>query len=359
MKKISTVLLMVILPLVNAQVTYTSADYANSLDDITYIIGDTSTLINFSTTGSNYNWDFNSLQQASTKQINLIDPNNSVYKSIWCNNMGYASTCNVEFNNKTNVAEKLADSPIPAGNNIVLDAIYSHSLKTDSNLATKMVGIKIMSNNLVIPAILDYQQPDILYKFPMNYNDTYTEPFAANLDLTQQGINFKVNSTGDRVNHVDGWGKLSIDNKTYNDVLRLKSISDQSITKIQNGITDHQSLKEISYKWLSKDYKFPIMEVKGMEKNGKFTITEIAYIKSDAVLATSNSQLKNVSIYPNPSNGNFKTNIPQNDIKSIEVYNSLGQLVSRSMDISNLQKGNYIIKINTNTQSYHQKVIKN
>lgn len=350
---------MAILPLVNAQVTYTSADYANSLDQVNYIVGDTSTMLDFEKTGANYIWNFNSLQQASTKQISFIDANTTGYKNGWCQMMGYTTTCNTEFNNKTNFAEKLIDSPISAGSNVVLDAIYSHSLKTTTNLATKMIGIKIMSNNLIIPAILDYQQPDILYKFPLNYNDAYTEPFAASTDLTQLGISLKINSSGNRINHVDGWGNLSVDNKTYNDVLRLKTISDQTIIKVQNGITDHQSIKTISYQWLSKDYKFPILEVKGIESNGQFVTTEIAYLKNNAVLATSNTQLKNLSIYPNPSDGNFKTNIPQNDIKSIEVYNSLGQLVSRSLDITTLPKGNYIIKINTTSQSYHQKVIKN
>ena len=359
MKKISTVLLMALLPLVNAQVTYTSADYANPLDQINYLTGNIATSINFAVTGSNFNWDFNSLQQSSTKQINLIDANNTGYKDGWCQKLGLTSTCNEEFNNKMNMAEKLMDNPIAMGANVTLQDIFSHSLKTSSSLTTKMIGIKILSNGLTIPVIMDYQLPDVLYKFPMNYNDSYTEPFSINVDLTQIGIDFKINTLGNRINHVDGWGDLTIDNKTYNNVLRLKTISDQNITKTQNGVSEQQSLKTINYQWFSKGYKLPILDVKGIENNGQFIVLEIVYLKKEAVLAVSNNQQKSLSIYPNPSDGNFKTNIPSKDIQSIEVYNVLGQLVSKSLDITRLPKGNYIIKINTATQSYHQKVVKN
>lgn len=359
MKKFSTVLLMAILPLVKAQITYNSGDYANSSDQISYILADTNTQINFAETGSNFNWNFNNLQAASNKQIELIDPNSTGYKDGWCQLMGYISTCNSEFNNKVNIAEKLVDSPIPAGSNVIIDDIFSHSIKTNNDLSTSMIGIKITSNNQIIPVILDYQKPDILYKFPMNFNDNYTEPFEAMADLSTQGIPFKINALGTRTNHIDGWGTLSVDNKIYNNVLRLESLSEQNIIRTNNGITNHQLLKTISYQWLSKDYKFPILEVKGIENNGQIIITEIRYLKNDPVLATLSSNLKNTMIYPNPSNGKFKTNIPQNMIKSIEVYNMLGQMVSKSLDITNLEKGNYIIKINTTTESYSQKVIKN
>jgi hypothetical protein len=64
-----------------------------------------------------------------------------------------------------------------------------------------------------------------------------------------------------------------------------------------------------------------------------------------------------ITLYPNPSKEilNFKTN---NDISvnSIEIYNMSGQLVmniinaknSKSVDISRLSQGSYIIKIITN-----------
>jgi len=76
----------------------------------------------------------------------------------------------------------------------------------------------------------------------------------------------------------------------------------------------------------------------------------------------------NVSIYPNPSNGEFylKTN---SDIKTIEIYNTTGELVYsktnssnknnkiNKLDLSYLKKGIYYIKLSDNFKTYNQKII--
>lgn len=70
-----------------------------------------------------------------------------------------------------------------------------------------------------------------------------------------------------------------------------------------------------------------------------------------------------VGIYPNPTSSILfiKSNLP---IKNIEIYNSLGQLVSSisnadKIDLTNLQFGAYIVKIKTeNNQTFFKKIIK-
>jgi uncharacterized repeat protein (TIGR03803 family) len=69
------------------------------------------------------------------------------------------------------------------------------------------------------------------------------------------------------------------------------------------------------------------------------------------------------SIYPNPSNGiiNLKSS---NEIKSIEVYNNIGILISKpelklnnQIDLSSLSKGMYFLKVSDGKQYYTEKVI--
>lgn len=358
MKKFSTVLLMAILPLMKAQISYTAADYASPSDNIDYLTANIQTMLDFQQSGDNYTWNYNALSQSSTKNIAYVSPSASGYKNIWCQDSGYTSGCNNHFNNEFNIAQNLSVSPIPAGSYTTLEDIYLHSFKSNSELANKMIGLKIVYNNVPTPILLKYQQPDIFYKFPMTFGDNYSEPFAASVDLTTQGIDFKVISIGTRTNDVDGWGKLTIDNKTYNNVIRLKTISDQQVSRIQGGITEVRTVKTVNYQWFDKNYKFPIMDVLGIELNGVFAITEIKYIQNNDVLATNQNSIKKDIIYPNPSKGIFKTNIPTNEIISIEVYNTNGQIVNKSLDISNLNNGNYFIKIITKNQIYYQKVIK-
>lgn len=71
------------------------------------------------------------------------------------------------------------------------------------------------------------------------------------------------------------------------------------------------------------------------------------------------------TLYPNPVqdvlNFNSKENIA---IQSVEIYNMLGQVVltvpnaTKSVDVSNLIKGNYFVKVNTEKGNSNTKFIK-
>ncbi|MCK0178220.1 endonuclease [Flavobacteriaceae bacterium S0862] len=84
-----------------------------------------------------------------------------------------------------------------------------------------------------------------------------------------------------------------------------------------------------------------------------------------APLSTNINQLKNLSVYPNPVKDNaiyFNTN----KSLDIEIYNILGKLVisklvlpnSAYVDISNINKGIYLVKISSENQSITKKLIR-
>jgi endonuclease I/chitodextrinase len=79
-----------------------------------------------------------------------------------------------------------------------------------------------------------------------------------------------------------------------------------------------------------------------------------------------NSLLNPLKIYPNPTNGNkIYFNLTQN--VKVSIYTILGKLIqteslnpdTNSMDISNLPKGIYIVKMNTENEFITKKIIKN
>ncbi|MFA9392088.1 MAG: leucine-rich repeat protein [Prolixibacteraceae bacterium] len=72
-----------------------------------------------------------------------------------------------------------------------------------------------------------------------------------------------------------------------------------------------------------------------------------------------------LQIYPNPTSGllEISLNGVQEQNYTIEVYNGIGQLKLATekvtkIDISSLSNGIYVIKVNTKTQSFQQKIIK-
>ncbi len=90
--------------------------------------------------------------------------------------------------------------------------------------------------------------------------------------------------------------------------------------------------------------------------------------------ATSTYQLLNASsfvfenefvFYPNPVKDKFTIKTKNSlEIKSIEIYNTLGQIVlaipsfTKNVDVSSLQRGTYLVKVNTETGSSGVKMIK-
>lgn len=100
------------------------------------------------------------------------------------------------------------------------------------------------------------------------------------------------------------------------------------------------------------DYNFPI------ETN---TASSTFRILSNETFVNSNL----IKIYPVPTSSVLNiTNDTTEEIKSIEIYNTLGQLVQKEIgsrnfiDVSKLQTGNYLLKINTSENKYSKQFIK-
>ncbi|UAM99204.1 endonuclease [Polaribacter litorisediminis] len=83
-------------------------------------------------------------------------------------------------------------------------------------------------------------------------------------------------------------------------------------------------------------------------------------------LSTENNLLDTFKMYPNPTNGNFIT-IKTTSNTNVTIYNTLGKVVKttlvtankNSIDISNLSKGVYFVKLKIDQKSITQKLIKN
>ncbi len=72
---------------------------------------------------------------------------------------------------------------------------------------------------------------------------------------------------------------------------------------------------------------------------------------------------KNISVYPNPNNGNFKIDIGNKTMDQLKIYNSLGQVIyesigtSTDINLSTSPKGTYYIKLFSENKIYTKKFI--
>jgi hypothetical protein len=97
-----------------------------------------------------------------------------------------------------------------------------------------------------------------------------------------------------------------------------------------------------------------------------FPITTNTYTTTIAALSTQNFEfVYEFTLYPNPAKEALNIQSKNGfEIKSIEIYNLLGQVVlavpntTSAIDVSSLTRGNYFIKVNTSNGTSNTKFIK-
>ncbi|WP_053971414.1 T9SS type A sorting domain-containing protein [Mangrovimonas sp. ST2L15] len=282
MKKI-TLLLLLLANVGLAQITYQSSDFAQIGDN--YIMSRINTGIqttDFTITGENFDWDFSALSVTSQETVSWDDPNNSGYKTTWCLTNGYVFNCNAEFNNAFNLATQVVDG-IEIQDYGVTNLV-AHYMLDSAALQNKMLGASLTIAGIAIPFTVDFENPDVVYEFPMNYSDVYTNNGNFELDLNTLGIPILYTSEIERTNDVEGWGSLVTPYDTYSDVLKMKTTVIQNDTVVTETETIPTTRTTITYSWFDANYGVPVMQVIGEDVAGTFVPTSASYIDVEQCL---------------------------------------------------------------------------
>jgi PKD repeat protein len=276
MKKITFILVFLISSIAFSQVTYLSSDFA--LANEQYIVSHSTTGLvgnDFVQTGANQTWDYSNLTPSTQETILWQNPNNAGYKTIWCFFNSFLFNCNSQFNSNFNLATKLTNGLVIQG--FGLTNVIDHLKLSPTALEDKMIGSSITFNGTTVPFVASYQTPDILYQFPITFNDNYTNNSALNLDLTNLNVPIQYTSSGQRTNVVDGWGSLTTPFGTFASVLKMKTTFVNNITVTASGTPTQNTITTVSYKWFDKAYGIPVLQVDGNEVGGQFVATTITY----------------------------------------------------------------------------------
>lgn len=96
----------------------------------------------------------------------------------------------------------------------------------------------------------------------------------------------------------------------------------------------------------------------------------ITFTYNSSTLSTKNNVIEDIKIYPNPTKGKITlSNIQKIDLKSAKIFNVLGRLVKDvsikngvsklEIDLSNLNKGVYLLSLKSGDQSTTKKLVIN
>lgn len=259
-----------------SQITYNSSDYAAQNESF-LVSHSTSGIVgnDFVQTGANYNWNYSNLIPSSQETLLYQNPNTAGYKNIWCLYNGYIFNCNSQFNTNFSLATKLTNGLQLQG--FGLTNVIDHLKLSTTSLLNKMIGSSITLNGTSVPFVASYQTPDVLYQFPINFNDNYTNNNSLSIDLTNLGAPIQYASQGQRTNSVEGWGSLTTPFGTFANVLKMKTTVVNNITITTSGTPLQNTITTISYKWFDPAYGIPVLQVDGNEVASQFIPTDITY----------------------------------------------------------------------------------
>jgi len=301
-----------------SQPVYQSADFATLNDS--FLVSKISVLdipsFNYAMTGADTVWDYSAFVPVSQKYTRFVDPDRTGFRSFYiltCSGLCYndcyntcvgsgqfpficAGYCNVNcgstcLNNwfsKFDLAQLSSDS-INLGITTVED-IYNFYSHTQDALSQVAVGAKLSG----FPIIMEYQNPDRVYAFPLEYGNTDTSysNFALDIDSipgTGIPIGLVYRHGQQRYSAVEGWGTLKTPFGVFNNVLKVKSEVYNEDTVIFQGDTIKLSdflpaqvipEKVIEYKWFSPDFGIPLLEVSAWVVNGNLIYQNLQYIDS-------------------------------------------------------------------------------
>ena len=332
-----------------AQISIDKNDMATPNDTFRISSAANVSSFNFINTGTNYSWDFSGLTSKgqTLEHYVAISATPAIYNVVFM--YPFIAT----------FAQVRPDAQIAT---ISITDGYNFYKNTTSSLKEVGFGAKVQG----APIPVQYQSADVIYKFPMNYNNLDSSDSYWQLSIPSLGF---ISEKKHRVNQVDGWGSVTTPYGTFN-CLRLKSTVYQVDSFHYDSIplpfpAIPQTYTE--YIWLAKNTGFPVVKatVRGMAT----TVSYIDSIKSFVGINPPKAE-ESFSFYPNPTNEIINIAINSTSEKSfnLRIFNVVGELVleeslsgqkNQTLNVAHLKKGVYFVTVKLTDRTISKRLIIN
>lgn len=185
-----------------------------------------------------------------------------------------------------------------------------------------------------------------LMQFPFSYNSSFNDTYksltsAEELEIYSHGTTNVV---------ADAWGTLTLPSGTYNNALRIKTVTNNTDTMVTSGGSFVFGSTTTSYSWYVSGIKVPVFGITYIV--GDFFSTKaVSYVTQFSTSIQQNTQTaesyKLEQNYPNPFNPSTSINfsIPKSGFATLKVYDILGKEVATLVN-GNLNAGSYSAEFN-------------
>jgi len=329
-----------------SQITILSSDIGSTGDTVRYSHSFQTPFGAIEETDTNFMWDFTSLTASSQDFIE--------YKSINSVPIIYK----IAFFGKASFASPQANQSTP-GFNLTNSFEF---INKNSNIF-EIVGFGGELNGTPLP--VNFDSPDVIYNFPINYNNTDSSNSAWSASLPNTGY---IEEILNRKDTVDGWGIIKTPYGEFN-CLRLKSEvhKEDTIYISSSGIGMRIPQNYTEYIWLAKGMKFPIM--KATITHGFTEQVSIVYmdsLRSFVDIETPYCPAPPLRIMPNPATDYIKIEINTVSKSHLQIVDIQGRIIfDKSYNQQNIiqlntsawSKGIYFIRLNIDNKSSIEKLI--
>lgn len=334
-------------------ISLTSANFPANNDTLRYSVAQLTTAINYTQTGTNYNWNYSSLvpirQGVRSYKLGLLTP--------------YAFF----FLSPSEYGEKIADT-LGAGPLTITNYYNFYKKQTSPVNAYVVDGAGMTFSSIPVPSY--YSDKDELYIFPMSYPKYDSTSFKYSTSSSTL-IPIQYSKTGYRVTKVDGWGSVTT---PYGTASCLRLVTTQySMDSIKNTIVPIPfgfANNQRSYQWLTTSSKIPFLEVNGNLVGSNFTVTEIKYrdVVRSLVSVEEQQKLEGFSIYPNPVSDKLVFTVKERGLGAV-IYDMTGKVVmsvekmagngeKQELNVEKLAPGLYQVQLTGSNQQLSLKFIK-
>lgn len=331
---------------ISAQITINSTDMP-AVDTIYHFHTASVTNVDHDITGAGIIWDYTNLINTGFSQDSFANPAITplVYQLIF-NNFLFPSY-------DATHAQPGSDIVLPAQIPFTVTNVYNFYKNTSSSF--KMVGFGATING--IPAPIQYQGSDRVYKFPLTFGNVDTSSYYFEVPVPTLGY---WNQSGTRYNHADGYGTLLLPNGVSYEVIRLKSTIEivDSVHIDAIGFTIPIPRIQTDYKFMAVGEGEPVLQITTQPLLlvfGPETVTRVKYKNEMNLAGINNETAPPFNVYPNPAIDNLTIlNAQSKHWDKLQLVNTSGQAVYTDisggtgnilLDVSSFPAGTYYLML--------------
>jgi hypothetical protein len=360
MKKLLLSLFVIISTSSFSQITITSADMPNAGDSIVLSTANNNSVTFPILADSNATWDYSTL----VPTIQMYDKYDSP--------MSFTTPFNLLFN-VLNTSYGRDNYDLTSINIPIVQLTDAYDFFKESSASLKQIGSGFTINGAPLPFF--YTSADVIYNFPINYQDTDSCDYQYGLPIPVLGY---YGQKGHRVNQVNGWGNLITPFGSFQSLLvtsKIDAVDTIYFDTLSFG-TNLPRPTRYEFKWLANGMKAPVLQINATEGNASLMATNIQYIDSlrsnvPHVGIVENSNTIQFKTYPNPTSDvlTIEYILAKADFTNIYISDIVGKKVKivcnemqtkgqyrKQINLSDLSAGTYILMVQTANELSTQKI---